>query len=175
MANYATVLRKRDAINAANQAARQRVLAAMWRRFCREAAASGKYGVGELLHYPKTERETLVRLHTPGSRRALVFEFRLKTVLECQLLKIADDCFDSVLEGEPTDAQPGSMDKIEVMANRVAKGQPIFHPGDVTAIIEPGELPGERQSPLRGVAMPISADDRIFCENYDLGAGRSWE
>jgi hypothetical protein len=38
----------------------------------------------------------------------------------------------------PTDNEPGSQGKIEVMANRFATGQDIHHPRDVKAFYEHG-------------------------------------
>ncbi len=55
------------------------------------------------------------------------------------------------VEADPTDAQPGSDEKLALLAARVENGQPLWHDGDATALPSVGELTG-RESPPMGMA-----------------------
>lgn len=45
--------------------------------------------------------------------------------------------------GEPTDAKPGSDEKIEVMSMRFDLGQPLFHPDDQRGVVVKIGVAGE--------------------------------
>jgi hypothetical protein len=54
----------------------------------------------------------------------------LKNIFEELKLKKHDEDFQPRKEGEPTGAKAGSLEKLFVIADRVEKGEQLFHPGD---------------------------------------------
>mgnify|MGYP006908285666 CR=1 FL=1 len=59
-------------------------------------------------------------------------------------------------DAEPTDWRPGSAEKVDVMAERFAKGQPIFHDDDFTGL--EADAKGVATSPFHG----------LYSLNFDL-------
>ena len=62
---------------------------------------------------------------------------RQKTVFEAILVHGNDDCFEPTGDGDgfvPTDAIPGTEEKIKVLITRIRRGLPLHHPGDYTLL-----------------------------------------
>ncbi|VTS05429.1 hypothetical protein [Tuwongella immobilis] len=54
---------------------------------------------------------------------------------------LGNKCGDAPLPESPTDATPGSEDKIAILCKRVEMGQSLFHPDDATLGQARGEFP----------------------------------
>lgn len=60
-----------------------------------------------------------------------------KTVFEAILMHGNDDCFEPTGDGDgfiPTNAIPGTQEKIEILSTRIERGHPLHHPEDYTLL-----------------------------------------
>lgn len=55
---------------------------------------------------------------------------------------------------QPTDAQPGSQEKIEVLRQRAAAGVPLWHPGDNLRPLEPKFYWRPTEPGIREITVP---------------------
>ena len=80
-----------------------------------------------------------------------------------------DEDFTPATEAEPTKHVPGSLAKIEVLDQRVARGQPLWHPDDKQDCSDasPDEV-RRRQAPgVESQIRMIAMDDLLFGDDDD--------
>ena len=80
-----------------------------------------------------------------------------------------DEDFTPATDAEPTTHVPGSLKKIEVLAERVRRGQPLWHPDDKQDcsyaspdVVRRRQTPGS-EAAIRMIAM----DDLLFGDDDD--------
>jgi hypothetical protein len=86
----------------------------------------------------------MARLDTPPSKRMVAIGGRISYSREDQesVSHALDESYTPWRRGKPTQAEPGSTEKIEILAKRLREGMELFVPGDkqhVHTIQEPPE------------------------------------
>ena len=65
-----------------------------------------------------------------------------------------DEDFSPIAASERTSARPGSLEKIEIMRERVARGEDLFHPDDARIPLPPRDSSTGFQPGIREMAAP---------------------
>lgn len=71
-----------------------------------------------------------------------------------------DEDFVPWRQSTPTDARPGSPEKIEVLRQRVLRGEPLFHPRDAQVLAHVNTCYDAFRSPLMRVSATRTRDAR---------------
>ena len=103
---------------------RKRRIAAMWRRFCRLARKESPTRAASLVRAEGNARLAVMRRGVSKFPEA----FHLESALEGGDIAIMD--FTPSIGGEPTNALPGTPEKVSVLARRAATGKELWHPCD---------------------------------------------
>jgi hypothetical protein len=113
---------------------------AVWRRFCREAKASGIYDGEFLRQYEREKRESLIKRHLSKNGG---WKFRLRSTIEATIFHRED--FAKRKIKNPATARPGSPEKQAILAARLMEGSRELHsPNDVNCLVEPYEATEEK-------------------------------
>ena len=89
----------------------------------------------------------MARLDTPPSKHMVAIGGRISYSREEQesVSHAIDEAYVPWRQAKPTQAEPGSPEKIEVLAKRLRSGQPLFIPGDKQHVHTIQEAPDWRR------------------------------
>ncbi len=140
---------------------KQRIEAALWRRFVKEAVEARVYQPSYLRTYRRVWRRELIRQHLGGHGGE--WRFKLRSVFEADIITHG---FTTNGPPKPTKARPASREKIDILATRVEAGCSELHsPEDANVFRSPHEL-GAREEIYNNPEIDL-ADPKEAWENKD--------